>query len=401
MIREVWWAVAAAVALYPGAGLAQKAYDAGASDTEIKLGQTMPYSGPVSAAGTVGTASIAYFEALNKAGGINGRKVTLISSDDGYNPPKTVEVTRKLVESDEVLFVYGAVGTPTNASVQKYFNSKKVPQLFVATGANRFKDPKTAPWTTSLLPGYDAEGRALAQYVVKTVADPKIAILYQNDDLGRDYVGGFKAGLGEKSKSLIVSERTFEVTDPTISSQVVSAKASGANVFYFAGTQKFGAMQIRTRYELGWNPVHLVCSTSAGVESVLKPAGLDAAEGVISTAYAKDPTDPAWADDQEVKNYLEWLKANLPQRNPRDTGLVVGYIASYMAELMLKKAGDNLTRQNILKLATNLKNVRAPLLLPGITFHTTPTDYSMITQFQVQQFRNGSWVPVGSLVSSE
>jgi len=401
MLRQVLWVATVTLLLSPEIGLAQKAYDPGASDTEIKLGQTMPYSGPVSGAGTVGTASTAYFEALNKAGGINGRRVTLISNDDGYSPPKTVEMTRKLVESDEVLFAYGSVGTPTSASVQKYFNARKVPQLFVATGANRFKDSKTAPWTLSLFPSYDAEGKALARYVLQAVADPKIAILFQNDDLGRDFVAGFKAGLGEKAKSLIVSERSFEVTDPTISSQVVNAKASGANVFYFAGTQKFGAMQFRTRYELGWNPLHLVCSPSAGVESTLKPAGLDAAEGAVSIAYIKDPMDPAWADDQEVKSYLEWLKTNLPQKNPRDAGLVIGFIASYMAEHILKEAGDNLTRQNILKLATSLKNVRAPMLLPGITFHTTPIDYSMITQFQVQQFRKGSWAPVGELISSE
>ena len=401
MFRGFLWAVGATLVLSPDAIFAQKEYDPGASDTEIKIGQTMPYSGPVSAAGTVGTASIAYFEAINRAGGINGRKVSLISSDDGYSPPKTVEVTRKLVESDEVLFVYGSVGTPTNASVQKYFNAKKVPQLLVATGASRFKDPKRAPWTTSLLPGYDAEGRALARYVLKAVADPKIAILYQNDDLGRDFVAGFKVGLGERAKSLIVSERSFEVTDPTISSQVVNAKASGANVFYFAGTQKFGAMQIRARYELGWKPVHLVCSTSAGVDSTLKPAGLEAADGVLSTAYAKDPTDPALRDDEDVRTYLGWLKTNLPQKSARDSGLILGFIGSYMAEQILKEAGDNLTRQNILKLATNLKNVRVPMLLPGITFKTTPTDYSMITQFQVQQFRNGSWVPIGELISSE
>ena len=401
MFRGFLWAVGATLVLSPDAIFAQKEYDPGASDTEIKIGQTMPYSGPVSAAGTVGTASIAYFEAINRAGGINGRKVTLISSDDGYSPPKTVEVTRKLVESDEVLFVYGSVGTPTNASVQKYFNAKKVPQLLVATGASRFKDPKSAPWTTSLLPGYDAEGRALARYVLKAVTDPKIAILYQNDDLGRDFVAGFKVGLGERAKSLIVSERSFEITDPTISSQVVNAKASGANVFYFAGTQKFGAMQIRARYELGWKPVHLVCSTSAGVESTLKPAGLEAADGMISTSYAKDPTDPALRDDEDVRTYLGWLKTNLPQKSARDSGLILGFIGSYMAEQILKEAGDNLTRQNILKLATNLKNVRAPMLLPGITFKTTPTDYSMITQFQVQQFRNGSWVPLGELISSE
>jgi ABC-type branched-subunit amino acid transport system substrate-binding protein len=342
---------------------------------------------------------MAYFDAVNKAGGINGRKIRLISVDDAYSPPKTVEVTRRLVESDEVLFVYGSVGTPTNASVQKYLNLKKVPQLFVSTGASRFKDPKGAPWTLSLIPGYEAEGKTLARYVLQTVADPKIAILYQNDDLGKDFVGGFKDGLGEKGRSLIVSEQSFEVTDPTISSQVVTAKASGANVFYFAGTQKFGAMQIRTRYELDWKPLHLVCSTSQSIESVLKPAGLERAEGMVSTAYAKDPFDPAWAEDTEVKEYLEWAKANAPQKNPRDTGFILGYIASYLTEYLLKQAGDNLTRENISKIVTNLHDLHAPMLLPGISIHTTPKDYSMINQFQVQRFHNGSWVKLGGIVS--
>lgn len=378
--------------------LAQKAYGPGVSDKEIKLGQTMPYSGPVSVAGASGLASTAFFDALNKTGGINGRKVTLLTLDDAYSPPKTVEVTRKLVESDEVFLLYGSVGTPTNAAVQKYLNAKKVPQLFVATGASRFKNP-AFPWTLGLLPGYDAEGKALARYVLQTVADPKIAILSQNDDLGKDFVAGFKAGLGDKVKSLVVSEQSFEVSDPTINSQVVSAKASGANVFFFAGTQKFGAMQIRTRYELGWKPLHLVCSTSSGVEAVLKPAGFEAAEGVISTAYVKDPTDPAVVNDDDVKEYLDWLKTNMPQRNAREGGLVVGYLSSWMTSHVLREAGDNLTRENVMRIATTLKDVRAPMLLPGITFHTSPTNYSMIDQFQVQQFRNGSWTNTGELVS--
>jgi branched-chain amino acid transport system substrate-binding protein len=401
MFRSVLFAIGAALALSSGAALAEKAYGPGVSDTEIKLGQTAPYSGPVSAANSAATASVAYFNAVNKAGGINGRKITLISSDDAYSPPKTVEVTRRLVESDEVLLVYGSVGTPTNAAVEKYLNMKKVPQLFISTGATRFKDPKTSPWTTSMLPSYAAEGKAMARYVMKAVADPKIAILYQNDYLGRDFASGFKDAFGDKGKSLIVSEQSFEVTDPTISSQVVSAKASGANVFFFAGTQKFGAMQIRARHELGWNPLHLICSTSASVDTVLRPAGLDAAEGVVSLAYAKDPSDPQWADDQEVKDYVAWLKTNLPQRTPEDLGLIIGYIASYMVEQLIKEAGDDLTRDNIQKLATNLKDVRAPMMLPGITLHTTPTDYSMITKFQVRQFHGGRWVAVGDLISSE
>ncbi|MBV8412417.1 MAG: ABC transporter substrate-binding protein, partial [Alphaproteobacteria bacterium] len=256
------------LAALPRESRAEKRYDSGASDSEIKLGQTMPYSGPVSAAGTGGIACIAYFETVNKQGGINGRKVTLISLDDGYSPPKTVEMTRRLVESDKVLFLYASVGTPTNAAVQKFLNSKKVPQLFVTTGGSRFNNPAEYPWTIPVLPSYFAEGKALARFVLETVATPRIAVLYQNDDLGKDFVGGFKTGLGDQVKSLIVSEQTFEITDPTVDNQVIASKASGADVLYYAGTQKFGAMQIRARYDLGWKPLHLVCTTASGVESV-------------------------------------------------------------------------------------------------------------------------------------
>ncbi|TXL74576.1 ABC transporter substrate-binding protein [Vineibacter terrae] len=380
---------------------AQKKYDPGASDTEIKIGQTMPFGGPVSAAGTVGHASIAYFETLNRNGGINGRKIALSALDDGYSPPKAVELTRKLVESEKVLLLYGSVGTPTNAAVQKYLNAKKVPQLFIATGASRFKDPKTFPWTVSMLPSYEAEGKALARYVLQTVTAPKIAIVYQNDDLGKDFAHGFKAGLGDKAKSLIVSEQTFEVTDTTVDSQIIAAKASGANVLYFAGTQKYGAMHIRARHDLGWKPLHLVCSTSSSIQAVLKPAGFDRAEGVISTAYAKDPFDPAWASDTDTRDYLDWLKANLPQGNPRDTGYAVGYIASFMTAHVLRQAGDTLTRDNVLRIATHLKDLNVPMLLPGITAHTTPTDYSVINRFQVQRFDGRSWTRVGKVISGE
>jgi branched-chain amino acid transport system substrate-binding protein len=376
-------------------------YDPGASATEIRLGQTMPFSGPVSVAGAVGYASLAYFAAVNKAGGINGRQVKLLSLDDGYTPPKTVEATRRLVEDDNVLMIYGSVGTPTNAAVEKYLNQKKVPQLFITTGASRFRDPTTFPWSIAYLPGYVAEGRAMARYVIQTVPAPRIAVLYQDDDLGKDFRAGFRSGLGDKAASLIVSEQTFEVSDPTVDSQVIAAKASGANVFYFAGTQKAGAEQIRARHNLGWTPLHLVCSISSGVEGVLKPAGLDNAEGLISTAYAKDPFDPTWADDADVKTFLEWAKANLTQGNPHDTGVVGGYIASYLVAHILQQAGSTLTRKNILDIATHLTNLRAPLLLPGITVTTTPTDYGGISKFQIQRFERGRWVPVGQTISGQ
>jgi branched-chain amino acid transport system substrate-binding protein len=400
MIGSVFRAVLAMFVVATGAAMAQQ-YDPGASATEIKLGQTMPFSGPVSVAGAVGHASLAYFAAVNKAGGINGRQVKLLSLDDGYIPPKTVEATRRLVEDDNVLMIYGSVGTPTNAAVEKYLNLKKVPQLFITTGASRFRDPKAYPWTMAFLPGYIAEGRAMARYVLATVPAPRIAVLYQNDDLGKDFLAGFRSGLGDKAASLIVSEQTFEVADPTVDSQVIAAKASGANVFYFAGTQKAGAEQIRERHNLGWTPLHLVCSIASGVEGVLKPAGLENAEGLISTAYAKDPFDPTWADDADVKKFLDWVKQNLTQGNPRDTGIVGGYIVSYLAAYVLEKAGSTLTRENILNIATHLTNLRVPMLLPGISVTTSPTDYSVINRFQIQRFESGRWVPIGKTVSGE
>jgi branched-chain amino acid transport system substrate-binding protein len=394
-------AVAAAIFFAAtGAAMGQQ-YDPGASAVEIKLGQTVPFSGPVSVAGVVGYASRAYFDALNKAGGINGRQVRLIVLDDGYSPPKTVEATRRLVEDENVLMMYGSVGTPTNAAVQKYLNLKKVPQLFITTGASCFRDPKMYPWTMAFMPGYAAEGRAMARYVLQAVTSPRIAILYQNDDLGKDFRAGFRSGLGDKADSLIVSEQTFEVADPTVDSQMITAKVSGANVFYFAGTQKAGAEQIRARHNLGWAPLHLVCSIASGVEGVLKPAGLENAEGLISTAYAKDPFDPTWADDPDVKTFLEWVKANVSQGNPRDSGVVVGYIASFLAAYVLDKAGSTLTRENLLNVATHLNNVGVPMLLPGITVTTSPDDYSVINKFQIQRFESGRWVPVGKTISGE
>jgi ABC-type branched-subunit amino acid transport system substrate-binding protein len=398
MLRRQVAAGLLSVMALPRDSVAEKRYDPGASDTEIKLGQTMPYSGPVSAAGTGGIACSAYFDTINKRGGINGRKVTLISLDDGYSPPKTVEMTRRLVESDQVLFLYASVGTPTNAAVQKFLNAKKVPQLFVTTGGSRFNNPGEYPWTIPVLPSYFAEGKALARFALETVAEPKIAVLYQNDDLGKDFVGGFKTGLGDRAKSLIVSEQTFEITDPTIDNQVIASKASGADVLYYAGTQKFGAMQIRARYDLGWKPLHLVCTTASGVESVLKPAGLEKCEGLISTAYAKDPFDPAWKDDGDVQAYIDWVKATLPA-SPSDAGYVSGYISSSLTAHVLRQAGDELTRANILKIATHLDHLPIPLLLPGITMNTSPTNYSLIDKFRIQQFRDGRWHPLGKLVS--
>jgi len=393
-------AILALCVVASGAAKAQH-YDPGASNTEIKLGQTVPLSGPVAVAGAVGQASLAYFAAVNKAGGINGRQVKLLVLDDAYAPPKTVEATRRLVEDENVLMMYGSIGTPTNAAVEKYLNQKKVPQMFVSTGASRFRDPKNFPWTLAFAPGYMAEGRAMARYVIATVEKPRVAILYQNDDLGKDFRAGFRSGLGDKADTLVVNEQTYEVSDPTVDSQIVAAKASGANVFYFAGTQRAGAEHIKVMHGIGWAPLHVVCSVAAGIEAVLRPAGLDNAEGLISTAYAKDPFDPTWANDADVKTYLDWAKQNLTQGNPRDALVVGGYIVSWLVAHVLEQAGSNLTRDNLLSIATHLDHVRAPLLLPGITITTTPSDYGGITRFQVQRFEHGRWVPAGKVMSGE
>jgi len=382
-----------------GAARAQP-YDPGASDTEIRIGQTVPFSGPVSVAGAVGHASLAYFAAVNKAGGINGRQVRLIVLDDGYAPPKTVEATRKLVEDENVLLMYGSLGTPTNAAVEKYLNLKKVPQLFINTGASRFRDPRDFPWTMGFVPGYVAEGKAMARYVLETVSAPRIAVLYQNDDLGKDFRGGFRTGLGDQADALIVSEQTYEVTDPTVDSQVINAKASGANVFYFAGTQKAGAGQFRAVHNLGWSPVHLVCSIAGSLEAI-KPAGVENAEGVISTAYAKDPFDPAWADDPDVKAFLDWASTYLTQASPREAVVTNAYVASFLMAYVLEKAGSNLTRANLLAIATHLDGLHVPMLLPGITVSTTPVDYGVISKFQIQRFTGGRWVAAGRVISGE
>ena len=306
---------------------------------------------------------------------------------------------RRLVEKEGVLLVYGSLGTPTNAVAQKYLNSKKIPQLFINAGASRFSDPSAFPWTMSAMASYEAEAKTMGEYVVKHVADPKIAILSQNDDLGRDYVRGFKAGLGEKAKSLIISELTFEVGDPAISSQIVSSKASGANVFYFAGTQKYGAMRLRSRSELGWRPISLVCSTASGIETVLRVVGLEKSEGLISAAYLKDPGDPTWANDPDVRTYLDWVKANFPKGTPQD--YVYGYISSYLISHVLTNAGSNLTRKNIMEIATHLSDVEVPLLLPGVKVTSSPTDYRLVKKFRMMRFKDGRWNPLEETASKD
>jgi ABC-type branched-subunit amino acid transport system substrate-binding protein len=392
---------ALAIALSASSAYAQKKYDSGASDTEIKIGQTVPFSGPASAYASIGKTQAAYIKMINDQGGVNGRKVELIQYDDAYSPPKAVEQVRKLVESDEVLLTFQIIGTPSNAAVQKYLNAKKVPQLFAATGASKFTDPKNFPWTLGFNPNYFVEGRIYGQYILKNYPNAKVGVLYQNDDLGKDFRAGFRAGLGDKADSLIVSEQTFEVADPTVDSQVISAKASGANVFYFAGTQKAGAGQLRAVHNLGWKPLQVACGIAGAIETVLKPAGLDNAQGLISTAYAKDPYDPAWAEDADVTGFLAWARDYLKDASPRESTVTNGYVASFLTAYVLEKAGANLTRENILRIATHLDNVHVPMLLPGITASTTPSDYSVINKFQIQRFEGDRWVARGPVISGE
>jgi branched-chain amino acid transport system substrate-binding protein len=379
--------------------LAQKKYDAGATDTEIKVGNTNPYSGPASAYGLIGKTIDAYFKKVNAEGGINGRKINFISYDDGYSPPKAVEQVRKLVESDEVLLVFQPLGTPSNTAIQKYMNSKKVPQLFVATGATKWGDPKGNPWTMGWQPTYQAEGQIYAKYILKTHPNAKIAILFQNDDYGKDYVKGLKDGLGDKAKSMIVSELPYEPADPTVDSQIVSLKNSGADVFFNVTTPKFAAQAIKKAHEIGWKPVHLLNNVSNSVGSVLKPAGFEASKDVLSTGYLKDPTDPTWNNDAGKKEWLAFMDKYFPDGDKTSSFTVYGYTVAQTLAQVLKQCGDDLTRANVMKQAANLKNLDLPMLLPGIKINTSATDFYPIEQMQMQKFTGERWELFGEVIS--
>ncbi|MGB9366804.1 MAG: ABC transporter substrate-binding protein [Xanthobacteraceae bacterium] len=391
--------IAAGVVAVAGPALAQKKYDTGASDTEIKIGNTNPYSGPASAYGTIGKTIDAYFKKVNAEGGINGRKVNFISYDDGYSPPKAVEQVRKLVESDEVLLVFQPLGTPSNTAIQKYMNSKKVPQLFVATGATKWGDPKNFPWTMGWQPTYQAEGQIYAKYIMKTHPNAKIAILFQNDDYGKDYVKGLKDGLGDKAKTMIVSELPYEPADPTVDSQIVSLKGSGADVFFNVTTPKFAAQAIKKAAEIGWKPVHLLNNVSNSVGSVLKPAGLEASKDVLSTGYLKDPTDPTWDNDAGKKEWLAFMDKYYPDGDKASSFTVYGFSVAQTLHEVLKKCGDNLTRENVMKQAASLKSLSQPMLLPGITINTSDKDFYPIEQMQMQKFNGERWELFGPVIS--
>jgi ABC-type branched-subunit amino acid transport system substrate-binding protein len=382
-----------------GAFAGDKKYDPGASDTEIKIGQTMPYSGPASGYGTQGKAELAYWKMINSKGGINGRKITLLTMDDSYSPPKTVEQTRKLVEQDEILADIGSLGTPTNSAIQKYLNGKKVPHILISTGAAKWNDPKNFPWTTPFYPPYAQEAKIYGKYIVKQLPSAKIGVIYQNDDFGKDYLRGFKEGLGERA-DLIVKELTYEVTDPTIDSQIVALKSAGADVVFTIATPKFGAQSIRKIADLGWKPTHFIVSVASSIGGVLEPAGVEASTGLITALSNKVIGDPAWNDDQGVKDYLAFMKEWYPEGNPIDGSNQTGYGSAQFTAIILKNCGDELTRENVLKQATNLTDISLPLLLPGITLSITPTDYSTFSTFRLAKFDGKTWKFFGENIST-
>jgi branched-chain amino acid transport system substrate-binding protein len=390
--------VALAIAVASAPALAQKKYDSGANDKEIKVGHINPYSGPVSAYGSIGKAIGAYFDKINAEGGINGRKIVFVTLDDGYSPPKTVEQARKLVEQDEVFVVFNPLGTPPNSAIQRYLNSKKMPQLFVATGATKWGDPQNFPWTIGWQPNYQSESKIYAKYLLTQKPNAKIGILYQNDDYGKDYLKGFHDGLGDKAKSMIVSEVSYEVTDPTVDSQIVTLKGSGADTFFNITTPKFAAQAIRKAYDIDWKPLHLLNSVSSSVAAVMQPAGLEKGIGVITSAYLKDPTDEQWKNDQGFKDWLAWMQKYNPSANVADGFNVYGYSVAQTLVQTLMQCGDNLTRDNVMKQAANLKDLSLPMLLPGIKVNTSPTDFYPIEQMQLQKFDGKTWELFGDIV---
>jgi ABC-type branched-subunit amino acid transport system substrate-binding protein len=394
----------AALAILAAAGsafAADKAYDTGANDTSIKIGNIMPYSGPASAYGIIGKTEAAYFRKINAAGGVNGRKIDFVSYDDAYSPPKAVEQARKLVESDEVLLIFNSLGTPSNSAIQKYMNAKKVPQLFVATGATKWNDPQNFPWTMGWQPSYQAESRIYAKWLLKEKPEAKIAVLYQNDDYGKDYLKGLKDGLGSKAATMIIAEESYETTEPTIDNHIVKLKSSGADVFMDIATPKFAAQAIKKVGEVDWKALHILNNVSASVGSVIKPAGFSNAQGIVSAQYLKDTTDPQWADDPGMKAYLEFMTKDFPEGDKLDNGTVVGFGVAQTLVQVLKQCGDNLTRENVMKQAANLRDFRTEVLLPGIAVNTSATDFAPISQLQLMRFKGERWELFGDVISAD
>ena len=380
---------------------AQKKYDTGASDTEIKIGNIMPYSGPASAYGVIGKTEEAYFRKINAEGGINGRKINFVSYDDAYSPPKTVEQARKLVESDEVLIVFNPLGTPPNSAIQKYMNAKKVPQLFVATGATKWNDPKDNPWTMGWQPNYQSESQIYAKYILKNKPDAKIAVLYQNDDYGKDYLKGFKDGLGAKAASMIIVEESYEVSQPTIDSNIVKLKSLNADVFFNITTPKFAAQSIKKMAEIGWKPMHFLNNVSASVGSVMKPAGFENSQDIISSAYLKDPTDKQWEKDAGMIAWNLFLDKYYPEGNRADASLIYAYTVAQGLAHVLKACGDDLTRANIMKQAASIKDLELGGLLPGIKVNTSATDFAPLSQLQLMKFKGDTWERFGEILTGD
>jgi branched-chain amino acid transport system substrate-binding protein len=392
-------ATAGIAAVVASPGVAQKKYDPGASDREIKIGNIMPYSGPASAYAEIGKTEAAYFQKVNAEGGINGRKVNFITYDDAYSPPKTVEQARKLVESDEVLLIFNPLGTPSNTAIQRYMNTKKVPQLFAQTGATKFNDPHRFPWTMGWLPSYQSEARIYAEYLLKNHPQGKVGVLYQNDDYGKDYLKGLKDGLNGKTR--IVAEIPYDVTDPTVDSQIISLKASGADIFFDVTTPKFASQAIKKIADLGWKPVHLLNSASVSVGAVLKPAGLDNSKGLLTAHYLKDPTDPTWKDDPALKEWSAFIDKYYPDGDKTSILTVYGYSVAQTLVAVLKQSGDNLTRENIMRQAASLKDLELGMLLPGIKINTGPNDFAPIKQMQMERFNGASWELFGPVMTGE
>ncbi|MBI2204508.1 MAG: ABC transporter substrate-binding protein [Candidatus Rokubacteria bacterium] len=372
----------------------------GVTSTEIKIGNTNPYSGPASAYGTIGKALGAYFKKINDEGGINGRKINYITYDDSYAPPKTVEMVRRLVEQDQVALLFQTLGTPTNSAIHKYMNGKQVPHIFVATGATKWNDPKNFPWTMGWQPNYQIEGRIYAQYVLKNVKDAKVGILYQNDDYGKDYRKGFLDGLGEAAKRVVVLEQTYEVTDPTIDSQIVNLKNSGANVFFNVTIPKFAVQAIKKSHDIGWKPVHLLNNVSSSLGTTLKPAGLEASKGLITALYMKEVTDPQWKNDKAYLDWVAWMKKYYPEGALDDQANAYAYSVAATLVQALKQCGNDLSRQNIMKQAASLKNLELPMLLPGIKINTSATDFAPIEQEQLAKFNGEIWQVFGELIDA-
>ena len=379
---------------------AEKKYDPGASDTEIKIGNIMPYSGPASSYGVIGKTEAAYFKMINEQGGINGRKINFISYDDAYSPPKAIEQARKLVESDEVLLIFQALGTPSNSAIMKYMNAKKVPQLFVASGGTKFGDPKNFPWTMGFQPNYQSEGRIYAKYIRDNFPNGKIAVFWQNDDAGKDQFKGLKDGLGDKA-SMIVADKSYEVSDPSIDSQIVALHDSGADIFFSWAAPKGSAQAIRKVGELGWKPKFFLANTATSVASVLKPAGLDYSKDIISTAYLKDPTDPAWDKDPAVIKWREFMDKYYPDGDKANANNIYGYVQAEAMSQVLKQCGDNLTRENVMKQAASLKDFHTDLMLPGIMVNTSTDDYFPIEQMQLMRFNGQAWELFGDVITGE